>query len=105
MNYAILLISIIFNASSGILLKYSSFLESPKKFYIIGSGFLCASISAILYTKALETLSIGTATTISSGLVIFTCSIASVFIFNENYSLTKIMGGVLIFVGIFFLFK
>lgn len=105
MNYSVLIISIVFNACSGVLLKYSSFFEAPKKYYVMAFGFLSASISALLYTKALQTISIGTATSISSGMVVLACNIAGLLLFNEQFTAYKIAGSVIICVGIFLLFK
>ena len=103
MHYVILIISIIFNASSGVLLKYSvadGLASSTRSKLLMFAGWACGSISAILYTKSLENINLGVAATISAGMVIVVSNAAGVLLFGEGLNLAKCLGALLVCVGI-----
>ena len=108
MSYLILVISIIFNAGSGIFLKYAVMPPFGGEFkgkLLMMAGFLCGAISAILYTKSLSDIHLGTAATISAGMVIVVSNIAGVLLFQEDFNISKIIGAVLVCIGIYLVLR
>ena len=98
--------SIIFNAGSGILIKFGVKSDAVLRSYIlIGSGYICGAASALLYTKSLEKLNLGIAATISAGLVILFSNLAGVIFFGEQISNTKIIGAFVVLIGIWLVVK
>ena len=108
-NYLFLAISIFFNILGNHLFKFASqnlhgsFLE--KTFLIFaGSGILFYGLSAVLYILALRTIPLSIAypmLSVTYVLTIFT----SYFLFNEAITLNKLIGVVIILIGVFILSK
>ena len=108
MSYLVLAISIIFNAGSGIFLKYSVMPPLSGEFkgkLLMVVGYVCGAISALLYTKSLSNIHLGTAATISAGMVILVSNIAGVMLFQESFNISKIIGAILVCIGIYLVLR
>lgn len=108
MSYLILAVSIIFNAASGVLLKYSvipEFTGATKGKLLLICGYACGAVSALLYTKSLSNINLGAAATISAGLVIVVSNLAGILLFNESFSYAKLLGALLVCIGIYLVLK
>ena len=106
MAWVVFIVSILFNASSGVLIKFGVRCDVVTKSYLlIGAGYACGAVSALLYTKALEELNLGVAATISAGLVILFSNLAGVVFFGETVSVGKIFGTLLVCIGIWLLVR
>jgi multidrug transporter EmrE-like cation transporter len=105
MSYILLIISILFNAGSGVLYKYSAADQSVKSKILLLIGYACGAISALLYAKSLDNLSLGVVASVSSASVVLLSSAAGILLFGEYYSIQRLIGAVLICIGIFLVVK
>lgn len=105
MGYIYLIISIVFNSSAGILLKYSGQSQGIKSKILLAVGFIFAAVSAIFYSQSLNEINLGVAATVSSASVIIISTIAGFFLFAEAITLFKLVGTFFVLIGIFMVLR
>jgi len=102
-KYAMLLtFAVILNAGSSVFYKFSS-LNSEKQIlsiFLISLGLLIGAINAVLYTKSLKGISLNTAYPIFSAGSLILVTLISIFIFKEIITIQKIIGIIILIIGV-----
>jgi multidrug transporter EmrE-like cation transporter len=103
MQYIILLIfAVVLNAGSSIFYKFSS-QNSEKQIIsiiLLISGLTLGAINATLYTKSLKGINLNTAYPIFSAGSLILVTLISLIIFKETMSIQKIIGIIVLTIGV-----
>ena len=102
-NLFFLFLAIIFNTFASTFFKYSSLMKNKMLLSItfLLLGLLLGAINAIFYTKSLKYINLNVAYPVFSAGSIILIIIVSLFLFHEVLSFWKIIGILIICIGIF----
>lgn len=112
MNYFLCIIYLLFSVSGLILMKLGSnqdlnYFTIPfiqfRITWISAIGYFCYIISFLLYTTIISKFELSVIVPVLGGLVNIIVLLAAFFIFKESLSSTKIVGVILVCIGIIFI--
>ena len=95
-------IAVLLNAGSSFFYKYSS-LNMEKRIIsivLLSIGLAFGAINAILYTKSLQGIKLNVAYPVFSAGSLILVSIISLFVFQEAFTIQKIIGIAILIVGV-----
>ncbi len=114
-NWIYIILYVIFAVTGSTLLKYGGLSKIAKSFiiplininvsFITVIGFICYGISFILYTILLNKFDLSFISPLTVALVYILLMITSFLVFKEPFNTYKVMGCILILVGIIIMIK